>query len=80
MMTATPMFSRRARIIFHSLGLSCVGGAIFLQILMFSDILQQGYFTAVEQNPTILTFEIALTAFTLIYFIYIYQHLIRAVK
>jgi hypothetical protein len=75
-----PTFSRRMRFLFHSLGLSCIGGAIFLQILVFADILQQGYFTAVEQNPAILGFEVALTVFAAIYFIYIYQRLMRQVK
>jgi hypothetical protein len=68
------------RALFHSLGLSCLGGAIFLQSLVFADILQHGYFMAVEQNPAILAFEIALTAFAAIYFIYIYQRLIRQVQ
>jgi hypothetical protein len=71
---------RRIRVLFHSLGLSCLGGAIFLQILVFTDILQNGYFMAVENNPAILTFEIVLTAFTLIYFIYIYQRFIRSIR
>jgi hypothetical protein len=79
-MKATPTFSRRTRILFHTLGLSCLGGAIFLQTLVFADILQHGYFMAVEQNPAILAFEVTLTGFALIYFIYIYQRLIRSVK
>lgn len=79
-MTLSPAFSRRIRLFFHSLGLSCLGGAIFLQILVFADILQHGYFMAVEQNPAILAFEVALTAFAVIYFIYIYQRLMRQVK
>jgi len=79
-MTAMPSFSRRIRLAFHSLGLSCLGGAIFLQILVFADILQHGYFMAVEQNPAILAFEVALTAFAAIYFIYIYQRLMRQVQ
>jgi hypothetical protein len=79
-MTATPAFSRRMRFAFHSLGLSCLGGAIFLQALVFADILQHGYFMAVEQNPAILAFEVALTGFAVIYFIYIYQRLMRQVK
>ena len=79
-MTLTPAFSRRMRFAFHSLGLSCLGGAIFLQILVFADILQRGYFMAVEQNPAILTFEVVLTGFALVYFIYLYQRLMRAVR
>lgn len=71
---------RRIRVLFHSLGLSCLGGAIFLQILVFTDILQHGYFMAVEHNPAVLTFEIALTAFALIYFTYIYRGFIRSIK
>jgi len=71
---------RRILILIHSLGLSCLGGAIFLQILVFMDILQHGYFMAVENNPVILTFEIILTFFALIYFVYMYQRFIRSIK
>ncbi|MCK4439834.1 hypothetical protein KAU85_02505 [Candidatus Bathyarchaeota archaeon] len=70
----------RIRLLLHSLGLSCLGGAIFLQILVFTDILQRGYFMAVENNPAVLTFEIILTAFALIYFTYIYQRFIRSIR
>jgi hypothetical protein len=71
---------RRAQVLFHVLGLSCLGGAIFLQILVFSDILTNGYFMAVEHNLTILTFEVLLTAFSLTYFVYIYQRFIRSIR
>jgi len=70
----------RMRIAFHSMGLSCLGGAIFLQILVFADILQHGYFMAVESNPAILIFEIILTAFAFIYFVFMYQRFIRSIK
>ena len=79
-MTLPPTFTRRMRVVFHTLGLSCVGGAIFLQALVFSGIVQQGYFMAIEQNITILTFEVVLTIFAIIYFVYIYQRLIRSVR
>jgi len=72
--------NRRLQMLFHSLGMSCLGGAIFLQMLVFTDILQHGYFMAIENNPVILYFEIIMTAFALIYFIYIYQRFIRSVK
>jgi hypothetical protein len=62
------------------LGLSCVGGAILLQLVMFSSILTQGYFRGAENNPTILAAEIVLTGFGLVYFIYMYQGLIRTIK
>ncbi len=72
--------NRKLRFAFHSFGLSCLGGAIFLQILVFSDIVSRGYFMAVEQNTIILSFEIALTAFAAAYFLYIYQKLMRQAK
>jgi hypothetical protein len=62
------------------MGLSCIGGAIFLQVLVFTDILQHGYFMAIENNLAILTFEIGLTAFALIYFGYMYLRFIRSLK
>jgi hypothetical protein len=77
---ATPRANNRMRIVFHSLGLSCVGGALFLEILVFTDILQHGYFMAVEKNPAILGFEICLTAFSLLYFVYMYQRFIRSFR
>ncbi|MEM3699651.1 MAG: hypothetical protein QXL57_02140 [Candidatus Bathyarchaeia archaeon] len=72
--------NRQILMLIHTLGLSCLGGAIFLQILVFTDILQHGYFMAIENNPAILSLEIILTAFAVIYFIYIYQRLIRSIK
>jgi len=72
--------NRRIHVVFHGLGFGCIGGAIFLQIIAFSSIIQQGYFKAVEPNPAILSFEIALTAFALIYFIYMYQKMIKSAK
>jgi hypothetical protein len=51
-----------------------------LQILVFTDILQHGYFMAVEKNPAILTLEMLLTSFSLVYFIYIYQRFIRSMR
>jgi hypothetical protein len=79
-MTANAKLNHRIRVLFHSFGLSCLGGAIFLQVLVFMDILQHGYFVAVENNPAILGFEIALTAFALAYFIFMYQRFIRSIR
>lgn len=53
---------------------------MFLQVLVFTDIAQRGYFMAVERNPAILALEISLTAFSLVYFVYIYQRFIRSVR
>ena len=79
-MTANTRPDQRLRLLFHALGLSCLGGAIFLQALVFTDILQHGYFMAVEHNPLILSFEIALTVFTLAYFVFMYQRFIRSIR
>ena len=68
------------RLLFHSFGLGSVCSAIFLQALVFWDISQTGFFRATEQNQTILSFEIFLTGFAFIYFIYIYQSLVRSVQ
>lgn len=70
----------RFRLVFHTLGLSCLGGAIFLQALVFADIATRGYFMAIERNPGILALEIVLTAFAMAYFIYTYQRFIRSIK
>jgi len=79
-MKATPKPDRRIQLLFHTFGLSCLGGAIFLQILVFADIAGHGYFMAVENNPAILTFEIALTIFALFYFVYTYLRFIRSMR
>lgn len=79
-MSGTARQNRRVQTLFHTVGLSCLGGAIFLQILVFTDILTHGYFMAVEKNPAILTFEVLLTAFSLIYFLHMYQRFIRSMK
>ena len=76
-MTIDPKLNHRVSLLINSLGLSCLGGAIFLQVLVFANILSQGYFRAVETNASILAIELTLTAFTAFYFIYIYQKIIR---
>jgi hypothetical protein len=79
-MKTAPRPDRRIQVLFHTLGLSCIGGAIFLQVLVFTDILQHGYFMAVEKNPAILTLEVFLTIFSLIYFVYTYFRFIRSIR
>lgn len=80
MMTLPQTLTRHMRYAFHVLGLSCLGGAIFLQILVFADIASQGYFYAIEQNAIVLSFEIFLTGFAAVYFAYLYLRLMRQVK
>ena len=64
--------------IFHSLGLSCLGGAVFLQILVFKDIALNGYFIGIEKNPIVLQSEVALTIFAVVYLIHLYVSKIRS--
>jgi len=80
MMTANTRLDHRLRVLFHAFGLSCLGGAIFLQALVFTDILQHGYFMAVEHNPLILSFEIVLTVSALAYFVFMYQRFVRSIR
>ena len=70
----------QAKLLFHILGLSCLGASIFLQALVFIDILQFGYFVAGENNSVILSVEILLLFYAVGYFLYIYQHFLRSVK
>jgi len=72
--------NRRLQTFFNVLGMSCLGGAIFLQILVFTDIVHYGYFMAIESNPVISCFEIIMTAFATIYFAYLYRRFIRSIK
>ena len=76
--TMDPQLSNKLQLLVHSIGFSCLGGAIFLQVLVFSNILGQGYFREVETNPPILGVEVALTAFTAVYFVYLYQKTVRS--
>jgi hypothetical protein len=70
----------RLRFLFHSFGLGCVSSAIFLQVLVFMEISQTGIFKATEQNQTILSFEVFLAFFAVIYFVYIYQNFVRSIR
>ena len=68
---------REVSLIVNCLGLSCLGGAIFLQIIVFSGIFLRGYFRAVEPNSAVVAVELAMAVFAVVYFIYIYQKIIR---
>lgn len=70
--------SRRLQQVFHGVGLSCLAGAVFLQVLVFSDIGMRGYFFAVENNPLILGVEILLSGFTALYFGHMFLRFIRS--
>lgn len=59
------------RLAFHSLGISCLAGAVFLQFLVFLRISTQGAFMGIEKNTLILNTEIGITVFCAIYLFYI---------
>jgi hypothetical protein len=42
----------------HLFGLSCLGGAVFLELLVLSDIIRRGYFLGVEPNLAVALFEV----------------------
>ncbi len=71
-----PNFRRALRFFVHGLGLSSLGSALFLQTLVFLSIRQNGYFRGVEQNGLLLNAEIALTAFAIVYFVYLFVRFI----
>ena len=65
---------------FHTLGFSCLGGAIFLELLVFYDIVTHGFFYGYEHNALILAFEITLSGFVVVYFSVMYVTFIRLVR
>jgi hypothetical protein len=67
------------RFVFHVSGLGCLGAALFLQALVFTRILQHGYFKGVEQNSFILTSEIFLTGFAIAYFVYMFLNFVFSI-
>ncbi len=77
-MKNAPKNRRTLIMLFHCLGLSCLGGAMFLQVLVFAGMLHHGYFMAVENNPAVLATEVVLTFFALIYYAYTCQRVIRS--
>ncbi len=62
---------KKIQLLIHSIGLSSIGSAIFLQSTVFSSILKNGYFVGMEHNQAILHLEITLTGVAATYFIYI---------
>ena len=79
-MASLPRIGGKWNTILHGLGLSSLGSALFLQATVFSGILQNGYFRGVEQNPMILYSEIALTAFAIAYFGYMFLRFVFSTK
>jgi hypothetical protein len=65
-----PNVQKKIQVLIHGLGISSLGSALFLQSIVFMSILQNGYFRGIEQNPIILSTEIALTGFAIAYLAY----------
>lgn len=57
------------KVLFHALGLACIGGSVFLSVLIFTDIIKQGFFFGYEPNKLILYIEYMLVAFTVFYYL-----------
>ena len=78
-MNISKIQNEHVKMLFHALGLSCLAGAVFLEVLVFVDIFFHGYFVAVENNMMILALELFLTLFTVIYFVHIYKSKVKEV-
>jgi len=61
------------------LGISCLAGAVSLQLLVFFDIASKGFFMGVEQDPLLLGAEIGITIFSVIYLSYLSISKIRSI-
>jgi hypothetical protein len=59
---------RKLAAFLHLFGLSCLGGAVFLELLVLSDIIRRGYFLGVEPNLAVAFFELALAACAAAYY------------
>ena len=59
------------RMTIHGIGLSCITGAVFLQLLIFMEIFTHGSFTGIETNIVILTLEMAITVYCIVYLLYL---------
>ena len=59
--------------LFHMLGLSVLSGAMYLMMRTFVGIYMNGYFLAIESNIYILSLEIIMTLYGIIYLIYLFN-------
>jgi len=64
----------------HCLGLSCLGGALFLQSTVFGGIIQRGYFMGMEQNFAVLLLELSLAGIGALYFVYLLLHFVLSFR
>lgn len=59
--------------IFEFLGLLAIGGALFLQFLVFFSIITTGVFMAEEPNRLVLVFEFYIAILGLIFYAYLWK-------
>jgi hypothetical protein len=59
-------------LLFHSFGVGSISSTIFLQFLTLFSIVNTGRFVVIENNISILIFEIVMTLFALIYFLFLF--------
>jgi len=69
---------RSVRALLHLFGLSCLGGAVFLELLVLSDIVRRGCFLGVEPNPAVAFLELALAACAAAYYAFLYFKTLKA--
>jgi len=70
-------FSAKSKVFLHTLGLSTLAGAVFLEGLVFFDIVTSGMFVACEHNIYILTSEVILSGVSFMYFGYLWFRLLK---
>lgn len=64
----------------HVFGLSCIGGAVFCEIMVFTDMARQGFCLVHEPNPLILTVEVFCSFLALAYYAHLYIRTVRELK
>lgn len=67
------------RKILHLAGISILGGAVFIQSLVFSFITVTGRFTAVEPNLIVLAAEDILLVSAVVYYAVMFRSVVRRV-
>lgn len=64
---------KNVKALFHILGLSSLLGCASIMLLLFTRIITQGYFLAVESDNIILFVEVICTLFAFSYSIYLFK-------
>ena len=63
--------------VFHILGLSCLGSAVFLMVYVFYHVVLYGGIICVESNLFIVGVETGMTVLAVVYFGYIFGKTLR---